>query len=159
MLPKLLQAKYQGDYHIWLKFADGVEGTIDLENELWGEVFEPLKDKQRFAEVRFDGQTEPTSPPSFCIRDYARTMRSSRRRKAERLSEDKVTAESGRRESAILLRNAGHHKASEQVLNQQTIGDSPLPGMPLYLKTWSVPDFPYVTQQGCALAARPLVRR
>jgi len=25
MLPKLLEAKYQGDYRIWLKFEDGVE--------------------------------------------------------------------------------------------------------------------------------------
>lgn len=45
MLPKLQEAKYQGGYRIWLKFADGIEGEIDLEKELWGEMFEPLKDK------------------------------------------------------------------------------------------------------------------
>jgi hypothetical protein len=49
MLPKLREANYRGDYRIWLKFADGVEGEIDLESELWGEVFEPLKEKARFA--------------------------------------------------------------------------------------------------------------
>ena len=51
MLPKLKEAKYRGDYRVWLKFADGVEGEIDLEKELWGEVFQPLRDKTRFAEL------------------------------------------------------------------------------------------------------------
>jgi hypothetical protein len=51
MLPKLKEAKYRGDYRVWLKFADGVEGEIDLEKELWGEVFRPLRDKTRFAEL------------------------------------------------------------------------------------------------------------
>lgn len=34
MLPKLREAKYRGDYRIWLRFADGVEGEVDLKNEL-----------------------------------------------------------------------------------------------------------------------------
>ncbi len=54
MLPKLREAEYRSDYRIWLRFADGVEGEIDLENELWGEVFEPLKDRSRFADFRLD---------------------------------------------------------------------------------------------------------
>jgi len=54
MLPKLQEATYQGDYRIWLRFSDGVEGEIDLERELWGEVFQPLKDKARFAELSLD---------------------------------------------------------------------------------------------------------
>ena len=29
---------------LWLKFSDGLEGEINLANELKGEVFEPLKD-------------------------------------------------------------------------------------------------------------------
>ncbi len=49
MLPTLQEARYQSDYRIWLKFADGVTGEVDLEDELWGDVFEPLKDKVRFA--------------------------------------------------------------------------------------------------------------
>jgi hypothetical protein len=47
--PRIAEAKYTGDYRIWLRFADGVEGEIDLESELWGEMFEPLKDKALFA--------------------------------------------------------------------------------------------------------------
>lgn len=54
MLPKLREAKYRRDYCIWLKFADGVEGEVDLETELWGEVFQPLRDKARFAEFHLD---------------------------------------------------------------------------------------------------------
>ncbi|PKM06827.1 MAG: DUF2442 domain-containing protein [Gammaproteobacteria bacterium HGW-Gammaproteobacteria-4] len=56
MLPKLQDATYRGGYRIALKFADGVEGEIDLEAELWGDMFEPLKDKARFAEVVFDSE-------------------------------------------------------------------------------------------------------
>jgi hypothetical protein len=48
MLPKLREARYQGDYRIWLCFDDGSAGEIDLESELWGEVFEPLKDRSVF---------------------------------------------------------------------------------------------------------------
>jgi hypothetical protein len=58
MLPKLKEAKYLGDYRIWLKFTDGVEGEVDLESELWGEVFQPLKDKARFAELLLDKELE-----------------------------------------------------------------------------------------------------
>lgn len=58
MLPKLQEAKYQGGYRIWLKFADGIEGEIDLENELWGEMFEPLKDKNYFSQFSLNGELE-----------------------------------------------------------------------------------------------------
>lgn len=58
MLPKLREAKYRRDYCIWLKFADGVEGEVDLEGELWGDVFEPLKNKIRFAEFVLDGELD-----------------------------------------------------------------------------------------------------
>ena len=56
MLPKLREAKYRRDYCIWLKFADGVEGEVNLEPELWGEVFQPLRDKARFAEFHLDAE-------------------------------------------------------------------------------------------------------
>ncbi|MCR4293230.1 MAG: DUF2442 domain-containing protein [Candidatus Kuenenia sp.] len=58
MLPKLQKAKYQGDYRIWLKFADGIEGEVDLEKELWGEMFLPLKDKVRFSGFSLDKELE-----------------------------------------------------------------------------------------------------
>lgn len=58
MLPKLREAKYRRDYCIWIKFADGVEGEVDLESELWGEVFQSLKDTARFAEFSLDKELE-----------------------------------------------------------------------------------------------------
>ncbi len=58
MLPRILNAKYQGDYRIWLAFEDDVEGEVDLEGELWGEIFEPLRDKARFAEFSLDEELE-----------------------------------------------------------------------------------------------------
>ncbi|MGE0560056.1 MAG: DUF2442 domain-containing protein [Burkholderiales bacterium] len=58
MLPKPREAKYRRDYCIWLKFADGVEGEVDLEGEPCGDVFEPLKDKIRFAEFVLDGELD-----------------------------------------------------------------------------------------------------
>ncbi len=32
-----------------LRFDDGLEGVVDLEPELWGEVFEPLRDRHASA--------------------------------------------------------------------------------------------------------------
>jgi hypothetical protein len=64
MLPKLREAKYRRDYCIWLKFADGVEGEVDLESELWGEVFEPLKDRALFKNFSLDKELETLVWPS-----------------------------------------------------------------------------------------------
>jgi len=43
MSPRIVEAKYVRDYVIRLRFADGVEGDVDLSGELFGTVFEPLK--------------------------------------------------------------------------------------------------------------------
>lgn len=45
---KVDDAKYVRDYIVWLKFSDGTEGEVDLKAELFGEVFEPLRDKDFF---------------------------------------------------------------------------------------------------------------
>ena len=49
---KIIEAKYAGDYVFTLRFADGVCGNVDFEKELWGEMFEPLKDKEIFATAK-----------------------------------------------------------------------------------------------------------
>jgi hypothetical protein len=48
----VVEAKHVGGYRVWLRFKDGVQGEIDLEQELWGEVFEPLKNVAEFAKLR-----------------------------------------------------------------------------------------------------------
>jgi len=54
MLPyaRLLEASYAGDYKVSLRFSDGISGCIDLSDQLWGEMFEPLKDKKLFAQLK-----------------------------------------------------------------------------------------------------------
>ena len=52
------EAKYLHDYVIWLRFNDGAEGEVDLKDELWGEVFAPLKDPEVFRDFRVDPDLE-----------------------------------------------------------------------------------------------------
>jgi hypothetical protein len=54
MTPNLISAEYAGAYRIRLQFDDDTAGEINLESELWGEVFEPLRDLTRFREFRLD---------------------------------------------------------------------------------------------------------
>jgi hypothetical protein len=48
----VVAARHLGAHRIWLRFADGAEGEIDLGPDLTGPVFEPLHDLAFFA--RFD---------------------------------------------------------------------------------------------------------
>ncbi|HET7737445.1 MAG TPA: DUF2442 domain-containing protein [Tepidiformaceae bacterium] len=41
-------ARHVKDFTIWVRFADGTEGDVDLADELWGPVFEPLKNPEFF---------------------------------------------------------------------------------------------------------------
>ena len=54
MILHVREAKYLRDYVIWLRFNDGAEGEIDLEPELEGEMFAPLKDVSLFKKFRVD---------------------------------------------------------------------------------------------------------
>ncbi len=44
----VIEARYVGGYVLWLRFRDGTAGEVDLGRELWGEVFEPLRDPAYF---------------------------------------------------------------------------------------------------------------
>ena len=52
MIPRLIEARYAGDYVIWLRFDDGVEGEAALKDELWGPVFAPLNNREYFRKFR-----------------------------------------------------------------------------------------------------------
>jgi hypothetical protein len=54
MILHVKEAKYLHDYVIWLRFNDGAEGEVNLKDELYGEVFEPLKDLGMFKLFRVD---------------------------------------------------------------------------------------------------------
>ena len=45
---EVLEARYVRDHVVWLRFRDGTAGEIDLESEMWGPVFESLKDPEAF---------------------------------------------------------------------------------------------------------------
>ena len=51
-------------YRIWLQFSDGVEGVVDLADELEGPVFEPLRDPVVFAGARLDPELHTLAWPN-----------------------------------------------------------------------------------------------
>ncbi|HEX5727770.1 MAG TPA: DUF2442 domain-containing protein [Longimicrobiaceae bacterium] len=46
-----------GDYELRLEFDDGVTKDVDLEGELHGEVFAPLRDPELFRQVAVNPET------------------------------------------------------------------------------------------------------
>ncbi len=45
---EVTDARYLNDYRIFVVFNTGEQGEINLEDVLWGPVFEPLKDVNKF---------------------------------------------------------------------------------------------------------------
>jgi hypothetical protein len=52
MLPRITDARYLNGFTVWLRFSDGKEGTVDLSEELVGPMFEALRDRALFSQVR-----------------------------------------------------------------------------------------------------------
>jgi len=52
MIYHIVDAQYVGNYTIHLKFNDGLEGDVDLKNELEGVVFAPLKELAEFKKFK-----------------------------------------------------------------------------------------------------------
>ncbi len=48
MIPRVVEARPVRDFIVHLRFADGTEGDVDLRDELYGELFGPLKDPALF---------------------------------------------------------------------------------------------------------------
>jgi len=53
-LARVTAVEPQGGYVLRLTFDDGSVGDVDFADDLWGEMFEPLKDPEVFAQVRVD---------------------------------------------------------------------------------------------------------
>jgi hypothetical protein len=51
---RVKSVKPEDGYRLWVEFEDGAAGTIDLSAELWGPMFEPLKDVELFRQVFVD---------------------------------------------------------------------------------------------------------
>jgi hypothetical protein len=50
----VIEARYLGDYKVWLEFNDGRKGVVDLADDLYGENFDVLRDRVRFADFYLD---------------------------------------------------------------------------------------------------------
>ena len=48
MIPRVAEGRYVRDYTIHFRFVEGTEGEVDLREELYGEIFEPLRDPALF---------------------------------------------------------------------------------------------------------------
>jgi hypothetical protein len=64
MFPRVIEASYVRDYIIRVRFLDGVEGEVDLQPQLYGEVFEPLKASAYFRQFRVDPELHTLTWPN-----------------------------------------------------------------------------------------------
>ena len=64
MIPKVVEVRPLEGYKLWLRFQDGVSGTVDLSGELWGPMFEPLRDNALFAQATIHPELETVTWPN-----------------------------------------------------------------------------------------------
>jgi hypothetical protein len=64
VIPRLESVEHVAGYIVRLTFEDGTAGDVDLEGELWGEVFEPLKDHEGSRRFRLDREPNTVTWPS-----------------------------------------------------------------------------------------------
>lgn len=64
MFLHVTSVKYLSEYKVRVTFDDGVTKDIDLSQELYGEVFEPLKDKSLFRQVTVNPETNTIEWPN-----------------------------------------------------------------------------------------------
>jgi hypothetical protein len=57
-IPEVTEARPTGAWRVWMNFADGVEGEVDLSRYLrYGPVFAPLADEEFFRQLRVEAGT------------------------------------------------------------------------------------------------------
>jgi hypothetical protein len=71
MIPSVIEVKPLPQSCLWLRFHDGLEGfhdglegSVDLSGELWGPMFEPLKNPEVFQQVKVDPELETVVWPN-----------------------------------------------------------------------------------------------
>jgi len=60
----LCDVNVRNAYRLWLRFSDGAEGEIDLDQQLTGPIFQPLRDPSAFAAVRIDPEIRTIAWPN-----------------------------------------------------------------------------------------------
>ena len=56
MMPSVTAVEALDGYRLRVVFDDGVVCLVDLSDDLWGPVFEPLRDPALFRQVRVDAE-------------------------------------------------------------------------------------------------------
>ncbi len=56
-IPRVIAVEVRLPYGLHLTFNDGVERDVDLEQDMWGPMFEPLKDPSFFSQVTIEHGT------------------------------------------------------------------------------------------------------
>jgi hypothetical protein len=64
MILHVTEAKYLGEYKVEVSFNNGRKGIVDLSNALHGTVFQSLKDKSIFAQLKLDKELHTISWPN-----------------------------------------------------------------------------------------------
>jgi hypothetical protein len=64
MIVHITHAKVVGPYSLELTFDDGLSKRVNLRNELYGVVFEPLRDSDYFAQVSIDPEAGTVAWPN-----------------------------------------------------------------------------------------------
>jgi hypothetical protein len=54
VFPRVVEAHHRGGLVLWLRFADGASGEVDLCDAIQGPIFEPLADPEYFRGFRVD---------------------------------------------------------------------------------------------------------
>lgn len=52
----VVDVRHVREYILWLRFEDGAEGEVDLEQSLRGPIFEPLRDLSFFSQVTVNSE-------------------------------------------------------------------------------------------------------
>ena len=61
---KVTGARYLRDYIFEVSFADGFSHEVNMAGELDGEMFEPLRDKEVFRQLRYDPEVRTVAWPN-----------------------------------------------------------------------------------------------
>jgi hypothetical protein len=64
MIPEIVEASCVHGFILHLRFADGTEGDVDLEHELDGPIFEPLRDPRYFAQFTVNPELRTITWPN-----------------------------------------------------------------------------------------------
>lgn len=64
MLPHITDVRYVDEYTVWLRFSDGSKGDVDLSQDLDGPMFEPLRNRAFFSQVRLHSELRTFTWPN-----------------------------------------------------------------------------------------------